>query len=58
MRVTKMVVDNFKGLTHAEYDLTDKITIMLAKNGSGKTSFIDALRYGLTGAKPDGEMIK
>lgn len=57
MRVTKMVVDNFKGLTHAEYDLTDKITIMLAKNGSGKTSFIDALRYGLTGAKPDGEMI-
>lgn len=57
MKVTKLKVNNFQGLKGVhEFDF-DKITALAQPNGSGKTSLINALRYGLTGIEPSGDMI-
>ena len=57
MKVTKLKVNNFQGLKGVhEFDF-DKITALAQPNGSGKTSLINALRYGLTGVEPSGDMI-
>ena len=39
------------------YDFTEQLAAFCGENGQGKTSVLNALRYGLTGAKPDGELI-
>ena len=58
MQFTKMVTENFQGLLGLQvHDLTKKIIIKIGNNGTGKTNFINAFRYGLTGIDPDGEMV-
>lgn len=50
MRITKLQTENFQGLTgRRQIVFPDKITVFAAPNGSGKTSIIDAIRFGLTG---------
>ena len=48
---------NFQGLKGLQSFELDKITALAQPNGSGKTSLINALRFGLTGNFPKGNMI-
>lgn len=58
MRIDKLQVLNFQGLKgQHEYLFRDKMYALCQKNGTGKTSFINALRYGLSGAKPSGDVM-
>ena len=41
MRLKKLILDSFKGVTHGEYDFSD-ITTIKGKNGTGKTTLADA----------------
>lgn len=55
--ITKIILKNWMGFKgEYEYNL-EKITALIAPNGSGKTSLLLAIRFALTGEKPDGDMI-
>lgn len=41
MKIKKMILDTFKGVTHGEYDFSD-VTTVSGKNGVGKTTLADA----------------
>ena len=41
MRLKKLILDSFKGVTHGEYGFSD-ITTIMGKNGTGKTTLADA----------------
>ena len=41
MRLKKLILDSFKGVTHGEYDFSD-VTTIIGKNGTGKTTLADA----------------
>lgn len=41
MRLKKLILDAFKGVTHGEYDFSD-VTTIRGKNGTGKTTLADA----------------
>ena len=57
MFVKKINTFNFQGLKGLQSFELDKITALAQPNGSGKTSLINALRFGLTGNSPKGNMI-
>ena len=58
MQIKRLQVLNFQGITdQREYQFTSVIHSLCQKNGAGKTSFLNALRYAVTGNKPAGEMI-
>jgi len=46
MRITKVRIENFRGLRELELDL-DESTVLIGENNSGKTSVLDALRLCL-----------
>lgn len=52
MKIQKIVIENFKGIKFTTFMPKEEPTWLLDKNGSGKTSFLEALRYGLTGKMP------
>ena len=56
MKIQKVEIKNFKGLDHASADLKGKNVYLIAPNGKGKTSFIDAC-FGVMPSKAlkDGE---
>ena len=57
MKIDKLQVLNFQGLKgNREYNFNNKVYALCQNNGSGKTSFINALRYGLSGTKPSGSV--
>ena len=47
MQIKKMVLDNFKGVSHGEYDFS-KLTKVYGKNGTGKTTLADAFYFLFT----------
>lgn len=51
-KIAKIVVQNFKGIPFQTVIPKNEPTWLFDKNGSGKTSFLEALRYGLTGKMP------
>lgn len=58
MKVKTLQTNDFMGLAGKKvYDLSPQIVAMCEGNGRGKSSVLNALRYGLAGTKPDGEMI-
>lgn len=58
MRIQKFIVENFQGLAGVHtFNMSERLTINVGKNGCGKTSFVNALRYVLTGVEPAGEII-
>ena len=57
MKVKSLKVNNFQGLEGVHEFNFGKITALAQPNGSGKTSLINALRYGLTGVEPAGDVI-
>ncbi|MDW7710452.1 MAG: DUF2813 domain-containing protein [Deferrisomatales bacterium] len=46
MRITKVRIENFRGVRELELDL-DETTVFIGENNSGKTSVLDALRLCL-----------
>lgn len=45
LRVKKMVLDQFKGVSHTEYDFDDTFNLVTGRNGSGKTTIADAYTW-------------
>ncbi len=55
MKIKELKISNFQGLDgKREYSFPAKITAFAMPNGSGKTSILNALRFGLTGSSGDG----
>ena len=50
MQIKSIVLNNFRTVTTTEQP--EKVNALVAPNGSGKTAFIDALRYAVTGENP------
>ena len=57
MKIKKMKVENFQGLKGFHEFEFDKVTALIQSNASGKTSLINALRFGLSGFEPRSEVI-
>lgn len=57
MKIKKMKVENFQGLKGCHEFEFDKVTALIQSNASGKTSLINALRFGLSGFEPRSEVI-
>lgn len=49
MQIENIKIKNFKGIEEADIDLQGKNVYLIGGNGTGKTSFIDAVWCGLTG---------
>ena len=51
MNITRIIAKNFYSYEHLEFDLTKKNGIILleGKNGAGKSAFVEAVCWGLTG---------
>lgn len=50
-RITSLEVDSFRGFaTSRKFDLNKQYVLLYGPNGSGKTSFSEALEYGLLGS--------
>lgn len=48
MKIAKIIINNFRGIT-TETLLPDKINVLLGHCGTGKSSTMDAIKWGLTG---------
>ena len=57
MSAIKLDVSDFRGLRGTHSYEFKKLNAIIAPNGSGKSSVLDALRFALAGIEPDGEMI-
>ena len=53
MKIKNIRINNFKSIIDKEYSPKNKVAVLCASNGVGKTSFLEALRFGLTGEAPD-----
>lgn len=49
MKVQNITIKNFKGIEEAEVDVNGKSVYLIGGNGTGKTSFIDAVFKGVSG---------
>lgn len=49
MQIENIKIKNFKGIEEADIDVSGKNVYLIGGNGTGKTSFIDAVWCGLTG---------
>src|SRR6266513_2331910 len=47
MKITKLIINNFRSIKNAEIVLDD-ITVLIGANNAGKTAVLDALRIALT----------
>ena len=47
MRLKKLELTNFRCFEYLSIDLDEQLTVLVAKNGQGKTSVLDAIRIGL-----------
>lgn len=53
MKITNIYGENFKSLSSFNWDNPGKLNVILGKNGSGKTSVLELIRYILTGETPE-----
>ena len=53
MKILKVIIDNFRNIVHADYDLGDR-NIFIGPNYKGKTNTILAIYWALTGYMLDG----
>ncbi len=56
MKVTSILVENFRGLKHLKLDL-DEFTVLIGENNSGKTAVLDALRICLRDLGPRQQIV-
>ena len=47
MKIDKITLENFRCYSHLEIDFHPKMTVLVANNGQGKTSILDAVRVAL-----------
>jgi len=52
MKVDGITIKNFKGIEDMTHRFDKKVTVLSGPVGAGKTSFMQAFRYGLTGEAP------
>lgn len=50
MRLNKITLNNFRCFEHLELDLHPRLTVLVGKNGAGKTAILDAVSVGLSPA--------
>lgn len=48
MKLNKLVIDNFRCFKHYEIEFALGITVLIGKNGTGKSSLIHAIHYALS----------
>ena len=53
MRLSKISIDNFRGIKHVEIELDRDVTVLVGENNTGKTSVLEALRLCLDIVKSD-----
>ena len=53
MQIKTIEIKNFKAIESLEYTPNNKVAVLCAPNGTGKSSFLEAIRFGLTGDSPD-----
>lgn len=53
MRLSKISIDNFRGIEHVGIELERDLTVLLGENNTGKTSVLEALRLCLDIVKSD-----
>lgn len=51
MRLSKVKIENFRGIASAEIELHRDITVLVGENNTGKTSILEALRLCLDAVK-------
>lgn len=55
MKIQKLVIENFRAIEYFKHDFADElgrvqdVTLLVGPNGSGKTSILDAIWFGLMG---------
>ena len=52
MQIGNIKINSFKGIQDYSF-APDKVNLFIGKNGSGKSSFLEAIRFSLTGELPD-----
>lgn len=52
MKINDIKIRNFKGIKEFDYNPSKSITYVMGKNGKGKTSFLKAFDFALTGDIP------
>ena len=57
MVLNKVVLNNFMGVQGEVSFTMPHILALVGKNGMGKTTVLNAIRYALTGEEPDGDII-
>ena len=57
MEIKEIRLTNFGCYKGAHVVTLPKFGAMIQKNGTGKTTFLNAIRYGLTGTEPDGDIV-
>jgi putative ATP-dependent endonuclease of OLD family len=53
MRLSKVKIENFRGIASAEIELHRDITVLVGENNTGKTSVLEALRLCLDAVKSE-----
>ena len=53
MRLNRLKIENFRGIASLEIELDRDITVLIGENNSGKTTVLEALRFGLDTIKSD-----
>jgi DNA repair exonuclease SbcCD ATPase subunit len=49
-RLKKLSITDFRGIRQADIDLSANLTVIYGPNGTGKTSFLDAIEWALLGS--------
>ena len=58
MKIEHLKIIDYQGLGgQRQYNFPEKLVVLAAPNGTGKTSIINAIRYGITGDAQPGIMI-
>lgn len=52
MIINKITLDNYRTHSHKEIEFTEGINLIAGKNGSGKSSILEALGYAMFGVMP------
>ena len=53
MRLSKITIDNFRGIKHVDVELERDMTVLIGENNVGKTSVLEALQLCLDIVKSD-----
>ncbi len=51
MKINKISVRNYKGISEFDYEPNKKITVLHGSNGAGKSTILSSIQYALCGSK-------